>query len=125
MLQVDNFLFVFSLEVGGKFMGMFGIVTQSIVLPLSFVALIGICIDKDLKFIRQKLDEMEIPILTTDGDSAFDETAYGRLREYFIMWLILVLIVSSINLIASVLLLRGTKNVRTQLKENSKNENKL
>lgn len=109
MLKVDNFLIIFSLEVGGKFIGWFGVITNVIVLPLCLVVLIGICVDKDLKFIRDQLDS--IGFQTIDITEISDEKAVKHLREYFIVSLILVVIISSIYLIASALLIRGTNNV--------------
>lgn len=109
MLKVDNFLIIFSLEVGGKFIGWFGVITNVIVLPLCLVLLIGICVDKDLKFIREQLDSMDF--LTMNMNEITDEKAIKHLREYFLVSLILVVIISSIYLVASVLLIRGTNNV--------------
>lgn len=107
MLQVDNFLIVFSLEVGGQFVGWFGLITNSIVLPLAVFLLIAICIDKDLRFIREQLEAMDISTFPiTDGKSI------KNLREYLIMMLLLILVISTIYLIASAMLIRGTKNVR-------------
>lgn len=109
MLKVDNFLIIFSLEVGGKFIGWFGVITNVIVLPLCFVLLIGICVDKDLKFIREQLDS--IGFQTMNMSEVTEEKAIKHLREYFLVTLILVVIISSIYLVASVLLIRGTNNV--------------
>jgi hypothetical protein len=109
-MQVNNFLFIFSLEVGGKFCGWFGIITNMIILPLAITGLIAVCIDKELHFIRDKLDEMEIDVL-----ASADETAISQLRDYLIFTLILVIIMSAINLIASGMLLRGTKTVRLKV----------
>lgn len=108
MLQVDNFLIVFSLEIGGKFIGWFGLITNAIVLPLCIVLLIGIAIDKDLKFIREQLAGMDLPALETG-----DENEIKKLKEYLIISLFLVIIISSIYLISSAMLIRGTTNVRT------------
>lgn len=110
MLQVDNFLIVFSLEVGGKFIGWFGLITNAIALPLSVIFLIAISIDKDWRFIREQLDGMDIEALNIS-----DEKAFKHLREYLIITLILVIIISSIYLVASVLLLRGTTYVNISL----------
>lgn len=107
MIEVDNFLIIFPLEVGGKFFGFFGIITNTIVLPLAITGLVAVCLDKDLRFLREKLDEMEINVFAQD-----DENAISRLREYFIFTLVLVVIMSGINLLAAGMLLRGTKTVR-------------
>lgn len=115
MLQVDNFLIVFSLEIGGKFIGWFGLITNAIVLPLCIVLLIGIAIDKDLKFIREQLAGMDLPALETG-----DENEIKKLKEYLIISLFLVIIISSIYLISSAMLIRGTTNVRTDFRLYSK-----
>lgn len=106
MLQVDNFLIVFSLEVGGQFIGWFGLISNTIVLPLAVMLLIGICIDKDLQFIREQLEGMDI-----HSFQITDEKSIKNLREYIIMMLLLIIIISTIYLVASAMLIRGTKNV--------------
>lgn len=108
MLQVDNFLIIFSLEVGGQFIGWFGLISNTIVLPLAVMLLIGICIDKDLQFIREQLEGMDIHTFQIN-----DEKSIKNLREYIIMMLLLIIIISTIYLVASAMLLRGTKNVST------------
>jgi hypothetical protein len=108
MFQVNSFLVIFSLEVGGQFIAWFGLITNAIVLPLSVVLLVLLSVDKDMSFIRKKLDEMDF-----GGMMQNDENAIRRLREYLIVTLILVIIMSSIYIIASGLLLRGTKTVRS------------
>lgn len=111
MLRIDNFLIVFSLEVGGKFIGWFGLITNALVLPLCVVMLIAVSIDKDLQYISEQLDEMDVKIFDVK-----DERAVKQLREYLIISCILVIIISSIYLIASVLLIRGTKSVRAKFR---------
>lgn len=111
MLLVDNFLIVFSLEVGGKFIGWFGLITNAIVLPLSILLLIAISIDKDLSHIRGELDEMSFGKMDFHLDTS-DEDRVKQMRQSFIMGLILVIIISTIYLIASAMLIRGTTNVR-------------
>lgn len=114
MLLVDNFLIVFSLEVGGKFIGWFGLITNAIVLPLSILLLIAISIDKDLSHIRGELDEMSFGKMDFGLDTS-DENRVKQMRQSFIMGLILVIIISTIYLIASAMLIRGTTNVRNFL----------
>lgn len=108
MIQVDNFLMIFSLEVGGKFIGWFGLISSGVALPLCILILIGACIDKDLHFIREQLEVgMEIEIFNNT-----DERSTKQLREYLIFSSLLMIIILLIYLIASFLLLRGTINVR-------------
>lgn len=107
MLIIDNFLIVFSLEVGGQFIGWFGLITNSIVLPLCVVGLVGVSMDKDLRFLKEQLEGFEIEAI-----DAADEKAIRQLREYIIVSLILIIVMSSIYLVASALLIRGTKNVK-------------
>lgn len=109
MLQVDNFLIVFSLEVGGKFIGWFGLITNAIALPLSILALIAVSIDTDLSWLQEQLGRMEI-----ECTRPIDEIDMKQLREYLIVSMVLVIIMSSIYLIASIFLIRGTKNVNFQ-----------
>ena len=107
MLIIDNFLIIFSLEVGGQFIGWFGLITNAIVLPLCILALIAVAIDKDLSYIREQLEKLDIKTIDTD-----DEKVIRHFREYFIMTFVLGIIISAIYLIASVMLIRGTTNVR-------------
>lgn len=109
MLQVDNFLIVFSLEVGGKFIGWFGLITNAIALPLSILALIAVSIDTDLSWLQEQLVRMEI-----ECTKPIEEINMKQLREYLIVSLVLVIIMSTIYLIASIFLIRGTNNVNFQ-----------
>lgn len=106
MLVIDNFLIVFSLEVGGKFIGWLVLITNSIVLPLCVVGLVGISVDKNLTFVREQLEQFEI-----EPANMTDEQSIKRMREYLLVTLVFVIIMSSIYLVASVLLIRGTTNV--------------
>lgn len=112
MIQVDNFLIIFSLEVGGKFIGWFGLITNAIILPLSVLLLIAIAIDKDLQYIREQLELMDITMVNFG-----DEKATKHFREYLIASLALIIVIATIYLIASALLIRGTTNVSHQIIE--------
>jgi hypothetical protein len=109
MIEVDNFLVIFSLEVGGKFIGFFALITNVIVITLAFLMLIAVSIDKDLVYLRQNLDELEISIFNLP--EATNVKALQQLREYVIVLLVLLLIISAIYIIAGFLLVRGTRNV--------------
>lgn len=110
MIQTDNFLIAFSLEVGGQFIGLFTLITNSIVLPLAILLLIAVAIDKDLQYIREQLETMEIQAFNIPETS--DKLAIKHLREYIIMSLLLFTVISTIYIIAAYLLIRGTRNVR-------------
>jgi hypothetical protein len=110
MLQLDNFLVAFSLEVGGKFIGFFALITNSIVLPLATLLLIAVSLDKDFQYIREQLELMEIQIFNIP--EASNEKALKHLREYVMVSLVLLIIISTIYIIAAYLLIRGTTNVR-------------
>jgi Na+/melibiose symporter-like transporter len=109
MIEVDNFLVVFSLEVGGKFIGFFALITNVIVITLAFLLLIAVSIDKDLVYLRQNLDELEIS--TFNLPEVTNLKAIQQLREYVIISLVLLMIISAIYIIAGFLLVRGTRNV--------------
>lgn len=68
--------------------------------------MVGISIDKDLKFLKEQLQGFDIEAVEVP-----DEIGIKRLREYLIVSLILIIIMSSIYLVASALLIRGTINV--------------
>lgn len=105
MLEVNNFLIIFSLETGGQFVGWFGVISSGITLPLSILLLIGVCIDKDLLFVREHLEEIEFERFNiTDAD-------IPRVREYLIITFVLFIVISSVYLLSSALLVRGTKKV--------------
>ena len=110
MIQIDNFLVIFSLEVGGKFIGLFTLITNAILFPLSILLLIFICVDVKLEILRDQLENLDmVDVMKLKWE---DETAVKHLREYLIVTFILFVIISGIYLIASSLLIRGTKNVR-------------
>lgn len=111
MIQIDNFLVVFSLEVGGKFIGFFALISNTIVLPLAILLLIAVSIDKDFQYIREQLELMDIQALNIPIPEASDEKAIKQLREYMILSLVLLIIISTIYIISGCLLIRGTKNV--------------
>lgn len=121
MLQIDNFLIVFSLEVGGKFIGLFALITNVILITLSFSLLIAVSIDKDLQYLRQQLSQMEISAFNLPEET--NEKALKQLREYVIISTVLLIIISAIYIIAGFLLVRGTKNV-SQLWSVYKHKNK-
>jgi hypothetical protein len=110
MIEIDNFLVIFSLEVGGKFIGLFALVTHVIVLTVAFLLLVAVSIDKDFTYLRQKLDEFEIEVSRLNLPD--DEKAVKHLREYVIMMLVLLIIISGIYIISGYLLVRGTRNVK-------------
>ncbi|CRL06844.1 CLUMA_CG019498, isoform A [Clunio marinus] len=105
MLLLENFLIIFSLEVGGKFIGWFGLITNGIILPLSVLLLVTVAVDRDLSYIREQLDEIDVSVM-----QSYDDTSIKQFREYLIFSLILIIIISTIYLIASFLLIRGTQN---------------
>lgn len=110
MIEVDNFLIVFSLEVGGKFIGLFTLITNSIALPLAILLLIAVAIDKDFQYIREQFELMEIKAFNIP--EASDDMAVKLLREYILVSVGLFTIISTMYIIAAYLLIRGTSNVR-------------
>lgn len=104
MFVIDNFLIIFSLEVGGKFIGWFGLISNAIILPLCILFLILVAIDKDLRIIRGESDKLNMNLIETND--------VQHLREYFIIALVFAIIISSIYLVGSAMLIRGTINVR-------------
>lgn len=110
MIEVDNFLIAFSLEIGGKFIGFFALITNTIVLPLAILLLIAVSIDKDFLYLREQLELMEIQVFNIP--EASDEKALKHLREYIIISLVFLIIIAIIYIIAGYMLVRGTKNVR-------------
>ena len=109
MIEIDKFLVIFSLEIGGKFIGLFAVISSVVTIILSFFLLVTVSLDKDLHYLRQKLEEIEVSPLNLPD--ATDEKAVQRFREYWIVSLVLFLIISAIFIIAGYLLVRGTKNV--------------
>lgn len=106
MVEIGSFLVIFSLEVGGKFVGLFAQISSSIVIILAFFLLIAVKVDADLEFLRQYLYQ------TLNLPDASDKKALQHFREFMILSIVLVIIVSAIYIVAGFLLVRGTRNVR-------------
>lgn len=106
MFVVDNFLIIFSLEVGGQFIGWFSVITNGIVLALCIPLLIAVLTDDDLSFLREYMNNVY------DSNEATADIDARSFRQFLIWALVFVALISSVYMFASILLIRGTKQVR-------------
>lgn len=109
MIETDKFLVVFSLEIGGKFIGLFAVVSSVVTIIFSLLLLITVSLDKDLHFLRQKIEEIELPLYNFPEST--DHIAIKNFRDYMIVSLVLFIMISASFIVSGYLLVRGTKNV--------------
>lgn len=111
---VDNFCITQSLEEGGEFIGWFGVITSSILLPVCLFILQNVRSDKSFKFIKNQTNLLRLHFEKTYSK----HEASKKAKEFSMIILTLVAICLFVYLVVSALLIRGTKKVRRDRKLN-------